>query len=352
MATIRPLERADLPAVAALVRESLPGWRRDAAFLERTLVDHPWAPETLPSLVAVDDSGVIVGSVGAQARRLAFDGAELSGISVSHLVVAPERRAGAAGALLVRELLSGGQDLTWTDSGTEDVVRIWRTFGAHLDHARSANWMLVLRPARWLARIASLRIRSGVTLRQAVPVAALPLHAAGRHLLPRTFSPPVAAEVNGENASPSEIVDLLPALTKGIRLRVDYDAGYLSSVFAQVSSPGAPVVHRLVRRGTTPIGWYAYIQQSGISRVIHLAAGVRQVEAVFGEMYGHSRAQGASLLAGRLEPHLQEPLQRRFAAIGLAQRPLIYARDPDLRATLASSSSLITEMDLIDSEWW
>jgi hypothetical protein len=58
------------------------------------------------------------------------------------------------------------------------------------------------------------------------------------------------------------------------------------------------------------------------------------------------------LLAGRFEPHLDEPLRRRFAALGLAQRPLAHARDPELRATLSSRTSLITEMDLIDSEWW
>lgn len=350
MATIRPLEREDLPAVGALVRDNL-GWRRDTAILERTLVDHPWAPETLPGLVAVDDSGEIIGSIGAQARHLVFDGAELRGISVSHLVVALQRRGGAAGALLVRELLSGGQDLTWTDSGTEDVVRIWRTFGAHVDHARTCNWMLVLRPAGWLARIASLRIRSNGVLRHAMPVAALPLQAAGRHLLPRAFPRP-AADVIGEDASPSQIVELLPRLTKSFRLRVDYDTGYLSWLFHYVSSLGAPVRHRLVRRAGTPIGWYAFIRQPGVSRVIHLAARARDVDAVFDELYKLALAEGSALLAGRLEPHLQEPLRRRFAAVGLATRPLVYTRDPELRATVASSSSLITEMDLIDSEWW
>jgi hypothetical protein len=351
MAAIRPLEREDLPAVAALIRDNL-GWRREIAVLERTLVDHPWAPEKLPSLVAVDDSGVIIGSIGAQARRVVFDGAEISGISVSHLVVAPQRRGGAAGALLVRELLSGEQDVTWTDSGTADVVRIWRTFGGHLDHARSCNWMLVLRPARWLARIASLRARSDAGLRHSVPVTALPLQAAGRRLLPRAFSPPSAADVVGEDASPPEITELLPTLTKSYRLRVDYDAGYLSWLFQHLGSLGAPVVHRLVRRAGTPIGWYAYIRQPGVSRVIHLSARARDVEAVFDDLHRYSRAQGAALLAGRLEPHLEGPLRRRFAAVGLSQRPLAHARDPELRATLASSSSLITEMDLIDSEWW
>lgn len=350
MAMIRPLARADLPAVAALVRAHL-GWRRDADVLERTLIDHPWSPAELPSLVALADSGEIIGSIGAQARRVLFDGAELRGISVSHLVVAPERRGGAAGALLVRRLLSGGQELTWTDSGTEDVVRIWRTFGAHVDHARSCNWMLVLRPASWMARIASRGVRSSEVTRHALPVGALPLQAAGRRLMPRAFPPP-SPDVTGEDAAPSQIAELLPALSKGLRLRVDYDAGYLSWLFDHVSSLGAPVVRRIVRKTGRPIGWYAYISQPGVSRVIHLAASTRDVDAVFDELVTHSREAGSAVLAGRLEPHLEEPLRRRFAAVGVAQRPLVHAQDPELRATLASSASLLTEMDLIDSEWW
>jgi hypothetical protein len=350
MAAIRPLERDDLPAVAALIRDNL-GWRRDAHVLERTLVEHPWAPAELPSLVAVDDSGQIIGSIGAQARRLRFEDSELLGVCVSHLVVDSSRRAGAAGALLVRALLAQGQDLTWTDSGTEDVVRIWRTFGAHADHSRNCNWMLVLRPMGWMARIAGRRLGASGLARHAMPVRALPLQAAGRRLMPRAF-PETSADVMGADAPPTEIAELLPTLTRDFRLRVDYDAGYLSWVFHHVSSLGAPVLHRLVRRGGAPIGWYAYIRQDGVSRVIHLAARAPEVDAVFGELVAHAREGGSALLAGRLEPHLEEPLRRRFAAVGLAQRPIAHARDPELRAMLASTSSLITEMDLIDSEWW
>ena len=348
MATIRPLEREDSPAVVALIREHL-GWRREASVLERTLIDHPWTEDEPSSLVAVGDSGEIIGSIGAQARRLHFDGGELRGLAVSHLVVAPEQRAGAAGALLVRRLLAGDQDLTWTDSGTEDVVRIWRTFGAEVDHARSCNWMLVLRPGSWLVRLAGRRLRPGGMPRHAMPVRGLPVYGGGRRLVSR--QEPVAG-IQGEEAAPAQIAELLSSLSRDFRLRVGYDADYLSWLFNHVSSLGAPLVHRLVRREGTPVGWYAYIRQPGVSRVIHVAAPAREMEAVFGELVAHTRAQGQAVLCGRLEPHVQEPLQRRFAAIGLAQRPLVHARDAELLAAVASSASLLTEMDLVDSEWW
>ncbi len=73
---------------------------------------------------------------------------------------------------------------------------------------------------------------------------------------------------------------------------------------------------------------------------------------MFADFAAHAREHGALALAGRMEPNLDEPLRRRMAAISLAQRPLIHARDPELRAALGSSAALLTEMDLIDSEWW
>ena len=347
MATIRSLERDDLPALAQLLRTNL-GWRRDEDALERTLLAHPWALEPVPTLVALGDDGEIIGSLGAQARRVIFDGSPLRAVAVSHLVVDARRRGGAAGALLVRELLAGGQDLTWTDSGTAEVVRIWRAFGAHVDHTRSANWMLVLRPIRWLSRVA---MAPGEVRRNLAPVGALPLQAGGRRLIARAFPEPEQG-VRGEDASPPQVAELLPDLAKGIRLRVDYDSGYLSWLHDHVSSLGAPIVYRVVRRADRAIGWYAYIRQPGVSRVVHLSAPVREVDAVFGELVAHTHATGSALLTGRLEPHVDEPVRQRLAAIGLTQRPLVHARDPELRATLASSAALLTEMDLIDSEWW
>lgn len=348
MASIRPLEREDLPAVAELIRSHI-GWRRDPAVLERSLIDHPWAASEPSTLVAVDDAGRVIGSIGAQERPLLFEGTKLRAVCVSHLVVEPQQRAGAAGALLVRTLLSGDQDLTFTDSGTEEVVRIWAAFGADVDHSRTGGWMVVTSPARWLARAGGTALRRGESRRRFLPTAALPLHLAGRRLIPQAFPEP-APDVEGTDAAPGEIAEALPML-KNIRLRIDYDTDYLSWLFAHVASLGSPLSHRIVRRRGRPIGWYVYIRRE-TARLIHLAAAARQAEEVFANFAAHAQAHGALALAGRTEPNLDEPLRRRMAAIGLAQRPLVHARDPQLRAALGSSGALLTEMDLIDSEWW
>ena len=149
MATIRPIERDDLPTVAGLVRANLEGWSRDADGLARVLFDHPWERSLPPALVAIDDSGKLIGSVGAQSRRVRFGDAELAGVSVSYLVVASDRRAGAAGVMLIRELLGGGRgsslDRFLYSGGATDLARLGRPLGPRPDlrlDARAASWAL------------------------------------------------------------------------------------------------------------------------------------------------------------------------------------------------------------------
>lgn len=351
MAEIRPLEPEDVPAVAKLVSQGLPGWRRSVDVLERNLVAHPWAQAPLRTLVVTGDNGEIVGSFGMQERRLRFDGEQLRGVCCSHLVVAPEARGGAVGAMLVKRALQGDHDLIWTDSGTTDVVRIWRAFGGYVDHTRTADWMYVLRPARWLRGVVAGAASRRETGRRLLPVGSVPVHTLGRRLLPGAF-PEHPQGLTAEEADPDAVIDALPRLTWGVRLRVDWDRDYLEHTYRQIESLAGPVVRHLVRARGEPIGWYVYAPRPMMSRVIHLAGDRRRIGDVFSHLVVDARERGCSMLSGRLEPHLDQPLRQRLAGIALTQRPLVHARDPALLAALASDASLISELELVDSEWW
>ncbi|MQA76155.1 MAG: hypothetical protein GEU88_17775, partial [Solirubrobacterales bacterium] len=222
MSEIRALRDADLPAVEGLLDALLPGWGGDREFLAATILAHPWADPELTSLVTVDEHGEVFGFIGTQVRRLRFDDRELRGVCCSHLVVAPNRRGGAAGALLLGRLLKGPQDVTWSDSANEAVVRMWRTFGGHLDHARACDWMLVLRPAAWVRAGIAAALRGHRPGRELVPVGALPLHAitdrAAKRRQPKGLDP----DISGLDVDAAEIVEHLPRLTSRLRVRVDY----------------------------------------------------------------------------------------------------------------------------------
>src|SRR3954447_24917178 len=346
MADIRPLEAGDLPAVAALMRAHLGGWGDDEAFLAATALEHPWADPEIPSLVALED-GRVVGWIASAVRRLRFDEREVRGVCCSHLVVDPASRSTAAGALLLSRLLAGPQELTWSDSANDPVLRMWRVYGGQIDHSRACDWMLVLRPLRWLAGIAAPPPRGGAWSRELIPVAAFPFQALGAR---RNAAGGPDAEVSGEDVGPAEVAEQWPALASKRRIRPDYDEPFLDHLFSLVGRRDGPLTVRLVRRGETPIGLYACVPGRGRGiRVLHLSGREREVPAVMEELVEHSRGTGARFLFGRMEPHLDAPVRQRLAAIGLARRPIVHCRDPELLTVLQTEAALLTRLD---SEWF
>ena len=273
----------------------------------------------------------------------------LQAVCCSHLVVADDPRVGPAGALLLRRMLSGKQDLTWTDTATDGVARMWRTFGGHIDHTRSFDWMLVLRSVRWARELLTTRVRRRVPVRQLAPARAVPLHAVGPRFAPHSF-PSLPADVRGEDTTAAAIAESFDDLTRDLRLYVDYDEASLDQLFALIESAVEPPVRRLVRRGEVAIGWYAYLSRpGGASRVLHVCGRDSEMEAVFGELVHDARERGGAVLTGRYEPHLRTSLSRRSAVLGFARCPLIHSRELEVSALLATGSSLLTDLD---GEWF
>jgi hypothetical protein len=351
MAEIRPLERSDLPAVATLLAGNLPVPMPEAQvpdFLARTLLDDPWSDPDLPSLVATEN-GDLIGFIASQVRRVRLDDRDLRGVCPSHLTVDPKRRGGAAGALLLRRLLTAGQDFTFSDTANDEVARMYKTFGGHLAHARAFDWMVVLRPLRWVRRVAATTILRSKQPREDIPVGALPFQAV-RPRGGRWAFPEPEPDVIGENANAAAIVAQLPEMTRGLRLWVQYDQQFLDHLFGEIESHFGRLEQRLVRRNGQAIGWYAYVlNRSGIARILHLLTSDRDADAVLGDLVANVRGQGGAVITGRHEPHLARSLQRRLPVLGFARRPMIHCHDTEIRATLATSDSLLTQLD---GEWF
>ena len=148
----------------------------------------------------------------------------------------------------MRHVLSGPQDLTFTDSAIDRVVHLWRSLGGEINYERCHDWMLVLRPVRWLGAILAAGARRRVIASGLVPVGALPIQAAGPRLL-RLAYPVPPSDVDSEDATTASLAAHLPTLTQDMRLRVHYDHEYLDYVFSLVQNCAGPLVRRIVHRG-------------------------------------------------------------------------------------------------------
>ena len=346
------MQREDLPAVARLMeahllRRPLPGGDAEA-FLAATLLDHPWAHEDLPSLVAEDEDGSIAGFIGAQARRFTIDGRPARGVLASHLIVEPGARTTAVGVQLVRRLLAGPQELTWSDTGVEVVVRLFRLAGGHADHARATDWMLVLRPGRWIAGIARGGLLERRIGREVMPAGGLPLHAAGARLMRRAH-PPAVAGLETAALQPGEAVEHAPAVLGRMRLHPAYDEAQLGAYLRLLGLRDCRVFARSVRRNGRVIGWYVAEQIGAAYRVLQIVCDDRHAPAVLDALLADARDQRVGVVSGRLEPHLHEALAPRLPVLGLVRSPIIHARDAGVREAVAAGSALLTRLD---GEWW
>jgi Acetyltransferase (GNAT) domain len=346
-AAVRPLGRSDLPAVAALFRETFEVGPRQtepalAAFFERTLLDQPWADPEIRPLVAVDARGSIVGFVAAEVRRMLLGGRMLRFAWAAHTAVAPAARRSAVGVQLMRRLLEGPQDATFGDSASPLMEQMWLRLGGRRLDLKAVHWVRIFRPASVAARLAAPRRPRVRGL--AGGVDALISSAARGVIAP---APAPGAE---EPLTPAALLESLPRVARRLALRPAYDERFLEWLFAElrrVKGRGEPVA-RLVRneRGR-PIGWYVYYLRPGWrSEVLQVAAGgERDLGGVLDHLLAHAYAHGSAAVRGRLEPGMPHALAGRRCFLWYRGGTLVHARDPDLLAAIGSDQALITRLE-------
>src|SRR5919112_352945 len=287
--SVRPLERADLPAVAALVRETFQVGPRDtepalARFFGRTLIEQPWADATIPPLVAIDESGLAVGFVAAEVRRMRMGNRTLRFAWAAHTAVAPAARERAVGLLLMRRL-----DL------------------------KGIHWVRVFSPARVAAHVvAPHRPR----LRRGICTVADGLDALTGPVARRVLRPPSPGPPADEPLTPRAVVESMPRVARHTALCPAYDERFLDWLLRELTrvKRRGELVANLVRdtRGRV-IGWYVYfLRPGGRSEVLQVAAtGERALGTVLDRLFDHSYAHGSAALRGRLEPGMLGAVAQR-----------------------------------------
>jgi len=355
VSAIRPFESGDLEEVAALYELVMRSAGRPApglaAYLQRVLIDQPWADPEIPSLVSVGDGGRIVGFQGSSVRRALFDGRPVRIGCSGQLVTHPDVRHRAAGAMLFRSYIRGPQDITITDTAGEPMRRIGMAMGMQMLHLSCIGWVRVLRPSSYARAL--LRARRG-SARRPLPVAGL-LSAADAALtrVAPMAAAPRAPDALGEPLTVAAMLEHLPAVAGRVRLRLDYDECYLRWLFAELArltGLGTPVARIVRDAGGRVVGWYVYLLlRRGSARVLQLATSDRDAGLVLDHLLHDAWSRGAAAVQGRLEARLLEPLSRRRCAMAYRGGSLAHFRDDEIRAAITSGDALLTRLD---SEWW
>lgn len=353
MSVVRPMRRDDVPGVAALyervVRSGSPVPAPGLVdWFARTLFDSPWVDPDIPSLVATDEAGGVIAAMGSHVRRLRIDGAPARLAVSGQLVVAPEARSRALGAVLMKTYLAGPQELTLTDGATDVVRLMWERLGGDAAPLQALEWWRPLRP--WTSVAAAWQQRRQRSVSGRVRAVAAGLDRA----TPARFKPIAVAASGSEPLTATALVAELPSVTHRLRLFPDYDvafAGWLLDELATATMRGA-LTARLVRSpGGSVAGYFVYyLVPGGISTVVTVAAPDEpSVGIVLDALFADAGARGAAMVHGRLEPRLLEPLAGHRALFRYAPGSLIHAGDPATAALAISRHALLTRME---GEWW
>src|SRR5882724_13259306 len=159
---IRPFVLGDIPRVAELHESVLAAsshlsMENRRRYLGKVFLENPWYDDTLPSLVAEEEHGRIVGFLGVLPRRMSWNGRSIKVAIVSQYMVEPGYR-GLTGLLLLKTFLAGPQDLSMTDGASHETVRIWKAVGGTDSIPHSIHWTRPLRPLRYALSCVSARI--------------------------------------------------------------------------------------------------------------------------------------------------------------------------------------------------
>jgi hypothetical protein len=353
--SLRPLQADDLEQVAALfLRVVRPGSGESvvetAEYFRRTTLEHPWADPEIPSLVFVDDRGAITGFVGSYVARMRLEGSPIRAACPGNLVADPEARGFAPGALLLREHLSGPQDVTFVDTLGEPTRTMWKALGGEIASLGALHWLRVFRPFR-LANARFVEPRAGRASQTLVSALCAALDAVARRVGPGRLK----AVLSSPTTRPLDAGAMMAEfrrLSASLRLYPDYDEAYLEWLFDELARPRrrGTLVRRLVRDGERVLGWYVYyLKPGGISRVLQVMGGEKDIGSVLDHLFHDADAAGAAALDGRVEPRLLEPLAERRCILRYAGAAGVHSHNREILDAVVSRRSVFTRMD---SEYW
>ncbi|HYE35749.1 hypothetical protein [Methylocaldum sp.] len=359
---IRPLTPDDTAAVAGVLEQVFRSGRAAPSdelvdYVRRLCLDSPGYDPGIPPLVYEDAQGRIAGFLRVFVRRMIFDGRPIRMACSGPFATLPEVRSKGAGVFLLRQFLSGPQDLSITDGANDEARYLWEQLGGQVAHLHCLGWRRLLRPAEHAGDyIAQKRPALKPVVTACRPLSAL-FDSAARRLVKKGVlrPPPVHEELEEEDLVPKAMAAAWPRLSAQWRLRPDYDESYLIWLLdemSRVTSRGSLVGRQVHDPSGKMLGWYLYyLSPCRIAAVMQIAAAENKKDQLLMCLLADADRRGATAVQGRLEAGLTDSLYRHrcrtyYRAPTLA---LIHSRQSDAAYAIHAGQAFLTRAD---GEWW
>jgi len=347
---IRPFDRRDIPAVAALYMRAYrhtdaPPSRDLCDYFDRVFFSDPWIDlDASPSLVFVDHADRVRGFIGCHPRRLLCKQRTISAVAMGQMMVDPDMRRRGLAWTLGQSVLAGPQTLTYGTTASETAASMWKKMGFWNPPFAGLSWTLPLN-SESPARAADHRHRT-TSLPRILHTCLDRLFDGVRQVAPQPMRP----IRDGRAWS-----DLHARLLTHVPLRPDTDEPHFNwawKVLSRSTSKGQPRSCIVCNEHENPIGWVIYFRKqdrsAAVLEIAHLPDHAPDLLTAFAY---HAARDGLRRIRGRCStPQLTAHLVELGAKLTAAPSDTVYqTNDPDVRSAILNGQCFFSEMD---SDGW
>jgi hypothetical protein len=345
MSSVRSFEARDVDAVANLFQRLLrksgqPASADLKAYLAKLFLDGSDRDTGLFSRVHERADGTVSGFLGVLPVEMELAGRRLLAANCGTFACDDRDSDPFAGARLLRDVLSGPQDLSFSETSNDVSTDMWRTMRAGVLAPYSLEWLRILKPAAFALEAAAGKIPVARLLSPAARLADVILCRRGdrqswSHYVPLagkadTFD--TAPADNGEFAAACrELVTQFP-------LRPAWNQPTLEGMLQHAERKvlhGERVQHIVRTRAGKPVGLYLYYgNPGGIGRTVQVMAAPGQEAIVVDRLIRNAYDRGLVAIRGRTQPQLLQAMIGKKCAFLHASSTVVHARDPDILAAL------------------
>ena len=314
-------------------------------------LNNPWRDDEINSLV-YERNGIISGFLGAIPFPMKVNDKLIRAAIGGNYMIDPEHPNPLAGIKILKTLLSGPQDVTYSDTATATARNIWIGLGSATIQLYSMQWLKVLRPLQF-ASVMSTRNTTLSPLASLVhPLASIvdyslsaihksPFHLKKTILKAEELSLDIFIQAIGQfsahdSLKPAYTKDTLAWLLKRAEDKKEYGSLKANVLFNNIGDIQ---------------GWYLYYPNSGkLGHILQLGAKQQTVDAVLSHLFADAHQEGSLALAGRIEPKFIQAFSLHQCIFTYRNSSLVvHSKNEDILNALYRGDAFFTRLE---GEWW
>lgn len=352
MSSVRSFEAGDVAAVADLFQRLLrktdmPASANLKAYLCTLFLDGANRDAGLYSRVHVRADGTVSGFLGVLPMEMEFEGRRLWAANCGTFACDDRDTDPFAGARLLRDVLSGPQALSFTETSNDVSTEMWRTARAHVLGPYSLDWLRILKPSTFVVEAASRRIALARLAKPAARLADRLLFRPGDKQVWSHYTS-LAGKADAFVATPAaddDVIDACRQLLTPFALRPLWEPPVLRDMLrhaARKAHHGERICHLVKTRSGKVVGLYLYYgNPGGIGRTVQIMAAPGQESIVIDCLLRNAHERGLVAIRGQTQPALLQAMIGKKIAFLHASSTVVHSRDPALVDAMANGRAFL-----------